>query len=73
MTSRANILLLREPTPSSDTGQDRNGAIFTAANNTPFLIPVVETVFSNINELTSVTAQGNFDGVVMTSARSCEA
>ncbi|KAG7447043.1 tetrapyrrole biosynthesis, uroporphyrinogen III synthase [Guyanagaster necrorhizus] len=73
MTSKANVLLLRESTPSSDSGQDRYEAIFTAANYTPFLIPVLETVLTNINELASVTAQGNFDGVVMTSARSCEA
>ncbi|KAG7443455.1 uncharacterized protein BT62DRAFT_935077 [Guyanagaster necrorhizus] len=73
MTSGANVLLLREPTPSSDSGQDLYGTIFTAASYTPFSIPVIETVLTNINELASVTAQGDFDGVVMISACSCEA
>ncbi|KAG7441900.1 uncharacterized protein BT62DRAFT_936518 [Guyanagaster necrorhizus] len=72
MTSRTNVLL-REPTPSSDSGQDRYEAIFTAENNMPFSIPVLEVVLTNINELASVTAQGDFDGAVMISARSCEA
>ncbi|PBK80572.1 hypothetical protein ARMGADRAFT_1092137 [Armillaria gallica] len=50
MTSKSNVLLLREPTPSSD-----------------------KTVLTNLTELASVTEQTDFDGVIMTSARSCEA
>ncbi len=73
MTSKANVLLLREPTPSSDTGQDRYKSAFAAANYTPFSIPVLETVLTNIIELASVTKQSDFDGVIMTTARSCEA
>ncbi|KAK0449618.1 tetrapyrrole biosynthesis, uroporphyrinogen III synthase [Desarmillaria tabescens] len=73
MTSGVNVLLLREPTPSSDSGQDRYEATFAAAQYTPFSIPVLETVLTNITELASVTAQGDLDGVIMTSARSCEA
>ncbi len=73
MTSKAKVLLLREPTPSSDSGQDRYEAAFAAAKYTPFSIPVLETVLTNITELASVTEQSDFDGVIMTSARSCEA
>ncbi|KAK0442098.1 tetrapyrrole biosynthesis, uroporphyrinogen III synthase [Armillaria borealis] len=73
MTSKLNVLLLREPTPSSDTGQDRYETAFAAAKYTPFSIPVLETVLTNITELASVTEQSDFDGVIVTSARSCEA
>ncbi|KAK0204209.1 tetrapyrrole biosynthesis, uroporphyrinogen III synthase [Desarmillaria ectypa] len=73
MTSKANVLLLREPTPSSDSGKDRYEVPFAAAKYTPFSIPVLETVLINITELALVTAQGDFDGIIMTSARSCEA
>ncbi|KAK0192074.1 tetrapyrrole biosynthesis, uroporphyrinogen III synthase [Armillaria mellea] len=73
MTSKANVLLLREPTPASDSGEDRYEAAFAAAKYTPYSIPVLETVLTNITELASVTEQSDFDGVIMTSARSCEA
>ncbi|PBK80575.1 tetrapyrrole biosynthesis, uroporphyrinogen III synthase [Armillaria gallica] len=73
MTSKAKVLLLREPTPSSDSDQDRYEAAFAAAKYTPFSIPVLETVLTNITELASVTKQSDFDGVIVTSARSCEA
>ncbi|KAK0496489.1 tetrapyrrole biosynthesis, uroporphyrinogen III synthase [Armillaria luteobubalina] len=73
MLSNANVLLLREPTPSSDGGQDRYEAAFIRGNYTPFSIPVLETVLTNITELASVTEQSDFDGVIMTSSRSCEA
>ncbi len=73
MPFKANVLLLREPTPSSDSIQDRYEAAFAAAKYTPFSIPVLETVLTNITELESVTEQSNFDGVIMTSARSSEA
>ncbi|SJL16202.1 uncharacterized protein ARMOST_19721 [Armillaria ostoyae] len=46
---------------------------FATENYTPFSIPVLETVLTNIAELASVTGQSDFDGVIMTSARSCEA
>ncbi len=73
MTSKAEVLLLREPTPSSDSGQDRYEAAFTAAKYMPFSIPVLETVLTNITELALITEQSDFDGVIMTSARSSEA
>ncbi|KAK0442102.1 tetrapyrrole biosynthesis, uroporphyrinogen III synthase [Armillaria borealis] len=46
---------------------------FATENYTPFSVPVLETVLTNIAELASVTGQSDFDGVIMTSARSCEA
>ncbi len=72
MTPKVNVLLLREPTPSSDSDQDRYEAVFAATKYTPFLVPVLETVLTNITELASVTEQSDFDGVIMTSTRSCE-
>ncbi|SJL12708.1 uncharacterized protein ARMOST_16139 [Armillaria ostoyae] len=39
----------------------------------PFSIPVLEAVLTNITQLASVTAQEDFDGVIITNARSCEA
>ncbi|KAK0442182.1 hypothetical protein EV421DRAFT_2036000 [Armillaria borealis] len=62
MLSKGNTLLLREPTPSSDSGQDRNDAAFSAAKCTPFSIPVRD-----------VTALGDFDGIITTGARSYDA
>ncbi|KAK0215644.1 tetrapyrrole biosynthesis, uroporphyrinogen III synthase [Armillaria fumosa] len=73
MTTKANVLLLRESVPSPDTGEDRYEAAFARVNYTPFSIPVLETVLTNITELASVIDQSNFDGVIMTSSRSCEA
>ncbi|PBK80570.1 hypothetical protein ARMGADRAFT_1092135 [Armillaria gallica] len=72
MASKANVVLLREPTPSSDSDQDRYEAAFAAAKYAPFSIPVLETVLTNIAELASATEQSDFDGVIVTSARSCE-
>ncbi|KAK0442168.1 hypothetical protein EV421DRAFT_2035991 [Armillaria borealis] len=51
MTSKANILLLREPMLCSDSGKDRNDATF----------------------LDSITALGDFDGIITTDAHSYEA
>lgn len=73
MMTKANVLLLREPAPSPDTGKDRYEVAFTRGNYTPFSIPVLETVLTNITELASVAEQCDFDGVIMTSSRSCEA
>ncbi|PBK63369.1 hypothetical protein ARMSODRAFT_1024109 [Armillaria solidipes] len=60
MTSKANVLLLREPTPSSDSGQDHYEAAFAAAKYTLYSIPVLETVLTNITELAAVTEQSDF-------------
>ncbi|PBK70585.1 tetrapyrrole biosynthesis, uroporphyrinogen III synthase [Armillaria solidipes] len=73
MTSKANVLLLRELTLSSGSDQDRYETAFATENYTPFSIPVLETVLTNITELASVTELSDFDGVIVTSARSCEA
>ncbi|SJL18408.1 uncharacterized protein ARMOST_21997 [Armillaria ostoyae] len=51
MTFKANVLLLREPTPSSDSDQDHYEAAFAAAKYTLYSIPVLETVLTNITEL----------------------
>ncbi|KAK0496486.1 hypothetical protein EDD18DRAFT_1353254 [Armillaria luteobubalina] len=57
MMTKANVLLLREPAPSPDTGKDRYEVAFTRGNYTPFSIPVLETVLTNITELASVAEQ----------------
>ncbi len=76
--SKGNILLLRETTSSSDSDQDGNDATFAAEKNTPFSIPVrvivsPVTVLTNITELAPVTGLDDFDGIVTTCARSCDA
>ncbi|KAK0204231.1 hypothetical protein DFS33DRAFT_1384488 [Desarmillaria ectypa] len=73
MTSKLNVLLLRESMPSSDSSQDKYESTFAVAKYTPFSTPALETRPTNITELASVTTQGDFDGVIMTSTHSCEA
>ncbi|KAK0482408.1 hypothetical protein IW261DRAFT_1606294 [Armillaria novae-zelandiae] len=75
MTSKANLLLLREPTLSSGSGKDRYGSAFVAAKCAflHFRTRDVTHYYSNLSELASVKEQSKFDGVTMTNARSYEA
>ncbi|KAI0702748.1 tetrapyrrole biosynthesis uroporphyrinogen III synthase [Earliella scabrosa] len=69
-----NILLLRSP--SEDTsGPDKYEAVFRARGYRAFSIPVLETVFTNADELAQVVRAGGqrYAGVIVTSGRACEA
>ncbi|KAF8633814.1 hypothetical protein AX15_001227 [Amanita polypyramis BW_CC] len=70
------VLLLR--TPSSDD-LDKYELTFISAGYTPISVPVLETVLMNVSHLTNVISQGpdnqdeGYTGIIMTSARACEA
>jgi len=69
-----NVLLLREP---SEDGQDRYEAIFTEAGYYTVSIPVLETAYTNVENLRDIIHGGphasGLDGVIVTSKRSCDA
>ncbi|KAF8229417.1 tetrapyrrole biosynthesis, uroporphyrinogen III synthase [Tricholoma matsutake] len=66
----ANVLLLRA-SPTGD--EDRYSTAFSAGYN-PVSVPVLETVPTNLTSLKEIVRSGpDYDGVIMTSARSCEA
>ncbi|KAK0471697.1 hypothetical protein IW261DRAFT_1424940 [Armillaria novae-zelandiae] len=46
--SNPNVLFIRDPTPSSDCGQDRYEPAFTKRNYAPVSISVLETLLTNI-------------------------
>lgn len=70
----ANVLLLRAPSTDDD---DRYSTAFSSAGYNPVPVPVLETVPTNLDNLKGIIRAGpaieNYDGVIMTSARSCEA
>ncbi|GLB44547.1 putative uroporphyrinogen-III synthase HemD [Lyophyllum shimeji] len=70
----ANVLLLRAPTQGQD---DRYEATFTEAGYHPLSVPVLETISTNLEILEGIVEAGpsknNLEGVVLTSARACEA
>jgi uroporphyrinogen-III synthase len=70
----ANVLLLRSPSTGDD---DRYSSAFTPAGYHSVSAPVLETVPTNLNRLTEIVRAGpiaeGYDGVIITSARSCEA
>jgi len=70
----ANVLLLRAPTQNQD---DRYEATFTEAGYHPLSVPVLETISTNLPILRGIMEAGpsrdNYEGVVLTSARACEA
>jgi len=70
----ANVLLLRAPSAGED---DRYSAAFVSAGYHPVSAPVLETVSTNLSSLKAIVragpAAGNYDGVIVTSVRSCEA
>ncbi|KAJ8487014.1 hypothetical protein ONZ45_g14470 [Pleurotus djamor] len=67
------VLLLRAA--GNDT-PDKYESAFLAENYTPVSIPVLETVLTNTDDLTSIIQAGpgeDIKGVIITSARACEA
>jgi uroporphyrinogen-III synthase len=70
----ANVLLLRAPTVGDN---DRYSSAFTLAGYHPVSAPVLETVPTNLTSLKEIVRAGptaeNYDGVILTSARSCSA
>lgn len=70
----AQVLLMREPSTDDD---DRYSTAFASAGYIPLSVPVLETVPTNLASLKKIVRAGpaaeDYDGVVMTSARSCEA
>ncbi|KAH9837686.1 tetrapyrrole biosynthesis uroporphyrinogen III synthase [Rhodofomes roseus] len=70
----AHVLLLRAPTRD---GPDRYESALADKGLTPASVPVVETGYTNLDKLKEVIVagpeRGGFGGVVVTSARSCEA
>ena len=70
----ANILLLRSPTQDApDPYED----CFKDLGYRPSSLPVLETVFTNFEDLKRTIVTGpaahDFAGVIITSARACEA
>ncbi|PBK83515.1 hypothetical protein ARMGADRAFT_1037883 [Armillaria gallica] len=68
MTSKANVLLLRGPTPSSDGDQNWYEVAFAATKYTPF--PIL--VFKSRDDAHRLTALGDFDRIITTSTHPCE-
>ena len=71
----ANVLLLRSST--TDRGPDKYEDAFRIAGYHGVSVPVLETVLVHMPELQQIVAQGPkvhaLGGVVVTSARACEA
>ncbi|KAL0952797.1 hypothetical protein HGRIS_007022 [Hohenbuehelia grisea] len=69
-----NVLLLRAPAPD---GPDKYETAFTDSGYSIYSIPVLETVLTNLSDLERVIRAGpfmqSFGGVIVTSARACEA
>lgn len=70
----ANVLLLRSP---ATDGPDKYESAFKAIGYHPVSVPVLETVLVNLQELEAILRKGpdaeKLSGVIITSARSCEA
>ncbi|KAG6879219.1 hypothetical protein C0992_004361 [Termitomyces sp. T32_za158] len=69
----ANVLLLRTP---SHGQEDRYHTTFAGAGYHAISVPVLETISTNLSTLKDIIKNGprteDVDGVIMTSARSCE-
>jgi len=70
----AHVVLLRSP---SQDGPDKYEAVLRSRGYQPLSIPVLETALVNLNALLEIMKKGpgenNLDGVIITSARACEA
>ena len=70
----AQVLLMRG---LSTDDEDRYSTAFASAGYIPLSVPVLETVPTNLSSLQEIVRAGpaseDYDGVIMTSARSCEA
>ncbi|KAJ7178585.1 tetrapyrrole biosynthesis uroporphyrinogen III synthase [Mycena crocata] len=72
MSSR-NVLFLRAPSQNANS-LDRYETLFSQAGYKPASVPVLETLFANIGELTDIVRCGaQHSGVIITSGRACEA
>jgi len=74
LTAMVNVLLLRQPSEDvADSYEDH----FCKAGYHPFSLPALETVHINLDILSDIIRDGlkakGFDGVIITSQRSCEA
>ncbi|KAJ7650377.1 tetrapyrrole biosynthesis, uroporphyrinogen III synthase [Roridomyces roridus] len=68
----SNVLLLRAPSQDSDPYH----SILTAAGYNPFSVPVLETAFTNLGQLSRIMRRGpqkHYAAVIITSGRACEA
>ena len=68
--SQSLVILLRA---TSGDGPDRYEATFTSAGYLPVSIPVLQTTFTNLSRLVGIISTGGYSGVIVTSARACEA
>ena len=68
--SQPLVILLRA---TSGDGSDRYEATFTSAGYLPVSIPVLQTTFTNLFRLAGIISTGGYSGVIVTSARACEA
>ncbi|KAI0070877.1 tetrapyrrole biosynthesis uroporphyrinogen III synthase [Panus rudis PR-1116 ss-1] len=70
-----NVILLRAPTPEADAA-DKYEAAFLSRGFHPVSVPVLETTAVNITQLRDIIisgpANGEFGGVIITSARAVE-
>ena len=69
----ANVILLRVPSQDSS---DRYENAFKSLGYNPVSIPVLQTVLTNLEQLTCIVSSGpvsgGYDGVIITSGRACE-
>ncbi|KAJ7773173.1 tetrapyrrole biosynthesis, uroporphyrinogen III synthase [Mycena metata] len=65
------VLFLRAPSDAPD----RYESVFSEAGYTPLSVPVLETVFVNLETLTEIVRSGSsqYGAVIITSGRACEA
>ncbi|THH21767.1 hypothetical protein EUX98_g8288 [Antrodiella citrinella] len=72
----SNVLLLRAPTQDGSS-PDKYEACFASAGYQAVSIPVLETVLVNLSDLNQIVKKGplqkGLGGVIVTSARACEA
>ncbi|KAF8349213.1 tetrapyrrole biosynthesis, uroporphyrinogen III synthase [Amanita rubescens] len=64
------VILLRAP---SGDEPDKYEAAFASARYLPVSIPVLQTTLINISLLADIISAGGYSGVIVTSARACEA
>lgn len=64
------VILLRA---TSGNGPDRYEVTFASAGYLPVSIPVLQTTFTNLPHLAGIISARGYSGVIVTSARACEA
>ena len=73
--TKPHVLLLRSPAEDGYCGSDKYEDAFKARGYTAVNVPVLETVYKNIDKLQGVVCRGGaaYAGVVVTSGRACGA